>query len=152
MDRIPIEPRTQHQSWPLGELGRHFDLGCILSSAAIDAVQPGAVGALAYQHAGCWECELSDNSLAWSGGVFDIFGLPRSATITREECLGLYAESSRAVMESLRSYAISHRRGFTLDAEIHTVKGETRWMRLVAAPVCENDKVVKLHGLKVIIA
>jgi hypothetical protein len=54
-------------------------------------------------------------------------------------------------MERLRAYAIRHRRGFTLDAELQPAAGGRRWMRLIAAPACEGDRVVRLHGLKLII-
>jgi hypothetical protein len=51
-------------------------------------------------------------------------------------------------MESLRAYSIKHRRGFTIDIEIAPIVGGARGMRLIAAPVVQNGKVVKLHGLK----
>jgi len=55
-------------------------------------------------------------------------------------------------MERLRAYAIKHRRGFTLDAQIRpAVGGKYRWMRLIAAPVCSGERVARLHGLKLII-
>ncbi len=54
-------------------------------------------------------------------------------------------------MEKLRAYAIRHRRGFTLDAEIQPMQGERRWMRLIAAPVCTGDTVVQLQGLKFLV-
>jgi PAS domain-containing protein len=145
------EPLAICHSWPLFEQPRHFDLGCILNCAVTDILQPTQVGDLGLHHAGCWECDLSDNSLTWSGGVLDIFGFPRGAKVTREETVALYAEESRNVMERLRSYAIQHRRGFTLDAEIRPLTGGTRWMRLIAAPECDGDRVVRLHGLKLII-
>ena len=57
-----------------------------------------------------------------------------------------------AIMERLRAYAIKHRRGFTLDAQIRpAVGGKYRWMRLIAAPVCSGERVARLHGLKLII-
>lgn len=137
-------------SWPIWEQSRHFDLGCVLNCAVIDAVSPASVGGLGVQHAGCWECDLSDNSLTWSAGVFDLFGLPRDATVSRGEAVRFYCEDSRAKMERLRAYAIKHRRGFTLDVEIRTAS-EKRWMRLIAAPVCSEDRPVALHGLKLAI-
>ena len=54
-------------------------------------------------------------------------------------------------MEKLRAYAIKHRRGFTLDVEIKPAQAACRWMRLVAAPVCVGDEVVRLQGLKFIV-
>lgn len=138
-------------SWPLFEKARHFDLGCILNSAVTDLIVPKHVGELGIHHAGCWECDLADEALTWSGGIFDIFGFPRGAGVSRAETVALYSEGSRATMEKLRAYAIKHRRGFTLDAQIHAAVGETRWMRLIAAPVCEGNRVVRLTGLKLII-
>ena len=145
------EPLQLHHSWALSEQPRHFELGFVLNSAVIDMVGPTEVGGLAVHHAGCWECDLTDNSLIWSGGIYDIFGLPRGTEVSREEAVAFYTEESRAAMERLRSYAIEHRRGFTLDAEIRPAVGENRWMRLICAPVCDEDQVVRLHGLKLII-
>ncbi len=121
----------------------------ILSSAAIDVLEPGEIGTLGPHHAGYWECDLLDNSLSWTGGVYDIFALPRSARPTREEAAAFYTEDSRAVMERLRAYAIKHKRGFTLDVEIRAAAvRERRWVKLIAAPVCSGLHVVRLHGIK----
>jgi len=147
----PGEPLVLHHSWPLFEQTQHFELGYVLNSAATDAVVPSAVGSIGPHHAGVWECDLSDDRLIWSGGVYDIFGLPREAVASRDEAVALYAEESRAKMERLRSYAIRHCRGFTLDAEIRPVSGPARWVRLIAAPVCERERVVRLHGFKLVI-
>ena len=32
--------------------------------------------------------------------------------------------------------------------EIGPARAQARWIRLIAAPVCEGDHVVALHGLK----
>ena len=145
------EPLALHHSRPIFEQARHFDLGCVLSSAVTDIIEPAQVGTLGLHHAGLWECDLSDNSLIWSGGVYDIFGLPRNAKVARDEIVALYCEESRAAMERLRAHAIKHRRGFTLDVEINSVTDGRRWMRLIGAPVCEDGRAVRLHGLKLIV-
>jgi hypothetical protein len=140
-----------HQSWPLGEQAQHFELGLILNSAVADIIEPFEVGALGVQHSGLWECNLADDSLIWSGGVYDIFGLPRGAVVTRDEALGFYSERSRATMERLRSYAIRKGCGFTLDAEILPGVGGCRWMRIIGAPVFSGNGTRRLHGLKLIV-
>jgi len=90
--------------------------------------------------------------LTWSGGVFDIFGLERDSTVSREQAVAHYSEESRASLERLRSYAIRHKRGFTIDVEIRAASiGKNRSVRVIGAPVCEDDRVVRLHGLKLII-
>jgi PAS domain-containing protein len=144
-------PKGLRHSWPLAEQARHFELGHVLSCAVTDLIGPAEVGGLGLHHAGCWECDLSDDSLVWSGGVYDIFGLPRGARITRSEMVGFYCEASRAKMERLRSYSIRHNRGFTLDVQIRAAVGENRWVRLIGAPQCEDDRAVRLHGLKLIV-
>jgi PAS domain-containing protein len=145
------QPLVLASSWPLWERPRHFDLGHVLNSVVTDILEPAAVGALAPHHAGCWECDLKDNALVWSGGVYDIFGIPRGSKVSREEAVALYCEDSRAKMERLRSYALKHRRGFTLDVEIRAAIGEHRWMRLIGVPICIGGEVVRLQGLKLAI-
>jgi hypothetical protein len=73
------------ESWPLSEQSRHFDLGLVLNSAVTDIIGPAQVGALGIHHSGCWECNLADNSLTWSGGIYDIFGLPRGSPVSGED-------------------------------------------------------------------
>lgn len=143
-----LQPIALTNTWPLWEQRRHFELGHVLNSAVTDLLKPCRTGEIGLHHAGCWECDLSDDSLIWSGGVYDIFGLPRWARVSREEAVALYCEESRAVMERLRAYAIKHRRGFTLDAEVRPASGGKRWMRLIAAPECIGERAVRLHGLK----
>ena len=146
-----VEPLPLHHSWPIYERPRHFELGSLLNCAAIDLVRPAEVGQLGVCHAGCWECDLADSALTWSGGVYEIFGLPRGAEISRDDAAALYSEASRSAMERLRKHAIRHKRGFTLDAEVWPATGGSRWMRLIAIPVIEDGRAVRLQGLKTII-
>ena len=137
--------------WLLHEKSRQFELGCLLNCAATDAVQPVQVGQLGPHHAGCWECNLADQSLFWSGGVYDIFGLPRGVSVSREEAVGFYTERSRSAMERLRDHAIRHNCGFTIDVEIRPAVGAPRWMRLIGASVCSGGRPVRLHGVKLVL-
>ncbi len=145
----PIDPLPLTHSWPIFERGLQFELGCVSGSEGMVPIDPALDGLELARHGiGTWECDLSDNRLTWSAGVYDLFGLPRGARLLRPEAVALYSERSRPAMERLRAYAIRHRRGFTLDAEIIPVQGDRRWMRLIAAPICEGERVVRLHGLK----
>ena len=97
--------------------------------------------------AGWWECNLTDSSLSWSSGVYDLFGFPREAEVTRDETLARYTDHSRAILERLRTDAIHNACGFTLDAELKPPAG-AKWVRIVAAPDLVDGRVVRLHGLK----
>jgi PAS domain-containing protein len=142
-----VSPLTH--SWPLFEQQQRFDLGRLLDEPTQARLVPECHPEFLTAHGiGLWDCDLSDNALSWTDGVFDLFGLPRGAVLARDEIAGLYVEPSRAAMERLRAHAIKHRRGFTLDAEIMPVTGPSKWMRLIAAPVCIGRQVVRLHGIK----
>ncbi len=147
----PTHPLPVHHSWALYERERHFALGQVHGYDTLDWVPGAAAVAERPVQAGVWDCDLSDNSLTWSDEVYDIFGIPRGAAVTRYEAVALYAEESRAAMEKLRAYAIRHRRGFTLDVEIRPALAARRWMRLIAAPLCVGEQVVRLQGLKFIV-
>jgi hypothetical protein len=129
--------------WPLAERSQHFELGSLLD-CAVDSDGRIVRGT----NAGWWECDLADNALSWSGGVYDLFDIPRGTVVSREAALGRYMEGSRAILERLRADAIDNRAGFTLDAEL-AVPGASRWIRIIAAPDIADGKVVRLHGLKV---
>jgi len=146
----PEEPLQLYQSWPLDAQADQFNLGRILDrdENMLPQLNDANAAMLAIHGVGRWSCDLPDERLEWSDAVFDIFGLPRGAVITRPETVALYCEHSRAAMERLRTHAIRHRRGFTLDARIVPAQGQPRWMRLIAAPVCEGNRVIRLEGIK----
>jgi len=145
-----IVPLPLQHSWLLPAEGGRLDLGDVFGSAAFGGVDFASLDdeMLAAHGVGRWSCDLADNRLTWTDPVFDLFGLPRGATLSRDEVVALYREESRAAMDHLRAYAIRHRRGFTIDAEIRTPSGDRRWMRLLGSPICEDNRVVRLQGLK----
>lgn len=95
-----------------------------------------------------WWCDLSDDSLRWDRGVFDLFGIPRGDRLDRREILELYADHSRSVIDRMRSAAIANRGSFTLEAEVAPADGGTRWIRIVADTVVSNGRVTHLYGTK----
>ena len=97
---------------------------------------------------GVFRCDLPFDIIAWSTGVYDIFEIPRGFRITREECLGFYTEESRRRLETVRTLAIQEGGGFTLDAEILTALGKTRWIRINATVEYENGAPARLFGTK----
>ncbi len=97
---------------------------------------------------GIWECDLATEALAWSNGVYDLFGLPRGAPVTRDLTKALYTDESRVEMERLRDRAIAACSGFTLDIRIVTPGGEARWIRITAEVEARDGTAVRLFGLK----
>jgi hypothetical protein len=148
----PNEPLSLHKSWLLHQPRRRFELGSLLDPGGPDLTEFAVQKVLGQSRSGWWECRLVDDSLTWTSGVYDIFGFPQLARVGRDEAVAVYREESRAAMERLREYAIAHRRGFVLDAQIRPAGGQPeRWMRLITEPVVEGGQVVLLHGLKLLI-
>lgn len=140
MDSLPL-----FHSWPLFDAAERLGLRAApaAGSTILDSVR-----ALASHQVGVWSCDLADNSLNWTGAVHRLFGLPEDEAVTRDFAASRYLPRSRVVMETLRSYAIEHRRGFTMDAMIRRADSEQRWMRLSAVPVISSGRVVRLTGTK----
>ena len=104
--------------------------------------------ASATAHIGIWQCNLSDNSLLWTNGVYDLFEIPRDTPITRDMALGLYTETSRREMEAARARAIATCSDFSLDCEIVTTRGKRRWMRLTGAVESRDGVAHRIFGMK----
>src|SRR3546814_15246237 len=103
----PTEPLPLNHSWPLYALRDH------LAPVMLDDRIARDDGALAERGLGLWHCDLGDDSLNWTDGVYDIFGLERGTAVPRPLAVSLSAPDSCAAMERLRAYALRHRRGFT---------------------------------------
>lgn len=97
---------------------------------------------------GAWRCDLSTGRLAWTDEVRRLFGLAADAVLERAGTVALYEDESREHMEALRRDLVLTGRPFVLDACIRPRAGERRWMRLSAACVRENGRVVRLFGAK----
>lgn len=97
---------------------------------------------------GAWSCDLSSERLAWTGGVFDIFGLANERAPERQEIVEMYGEESRELLERRRSHAIETCSGFSLDASIVRPDGVERWIRITAATRSSNGRAERLYGMK----
>ena len=95
-----------------------------------------------------WECDLSDDSLRWTRGVYELFGAPEGARIDRRDIVELYDAESRALLERLRARAIAECGSFTFEARIRRYDGAWRWMRVTADVEVRNGRATHLYGLK----
>lgn len=105
-----------------------------------NALAPAALGA--------WECHLANETLSWTDGVYDLFGLQRGSEIYRRETLDLYEERSRREMEQHRGNAIRTGQGFALDCRIRAASGEKRWMRLIVGVGYQHGRPTRIFGSK----
>lgn len=104
--------------------------------------------AAAVARIGVWECDLPTETLRWTPGVYEMFDLPCDIRPDRQMVLRLYSDASACQLSALRSQAIADRSGFTLHAEITTLSGRRRWIRVTASVECEQGVPVRIFGIK----
>lgn len=95
-----------------------------------------------------WQCDLADDGLAWTPGVFDLFGLERGRRLDRREVIALYTPESRERLERLRTHAIRTGGSFTIEAEIVRPDGTPRRFLLTADTLMRGGRVTHLYGTK----
>lgn len=104
--------------------------------------------AAALAQVGAFECDLDDENLRWTDGVFALFGIERDVMLDRRDIVTLYDEESRETLHRLRSHAIATRGSFQMEARIVRPDGEARWLRIHAAVRCEAGRAIQLYGMK----
>lgn len=120
----------------------------------MNSLQPSPATRPLYERAaqaaaiGAWECHLAKETLTWTDGVYDLFGLRRGSEIQRSSILDLYEERSRREMNQLRSSAIGSGQDFALDCRIIAADGEKRWMRLVVGVGYQQGRPYRIFGSK----
>ena len=97
---------------------------------------------------GAFSCDLATGRLAWTDGVFEMFGVPKDHAPDRQEIVEFYSEESRQLLEKMRAQAIANRSRFSLDASILRPDGGRRRIRITAATSCSNGRAVGLYGMK----
>ncbi len=97
---------------------------------------------------GIWECSLPDQTLTWTDTVYELFDLAPQCPLNRDDIVALYTPESRKKLSEVRSAAIRDGEGFTLDAEIVTAKGASRWIRITAIVERVNGDPVRIFGMK----
>lgn len=97
---------------------------------------------------GIWECSLPDEGLTWTDTVFELFELDPQTELRRDDIVALYTPQSKKDLAEVRSAAIRDGEGFTLDAEIITAKGNTRWIRISAVVERVDGTPTRIFGMK----
>lgn len=118
------------------------------SPAPLGDTDSQLANAMAFAKVGAWSCNLADNRLSWTPGVYDLFGLPIGRPVDRRETIAMYSEECRETMERLRAQAIARCGTIALDAKIIRPDGSLRWMRLTGEMVRSASGGPRLHGLK----
>lgn len=96
-----------------------------------------------------WQCDLRDDELRWSAGVYALFDLDPDTPLRRDDIVAMYLPESRAQLRRLRDAAIADRGSFTFEAQIRRGDGQLRWIRITADVACDGDEARYLYGSKI---
>lgn len=122
--------------------------GRVPTSAQFDRLQDLFEKSFKAAGVGIWECSLPDETLTWTDTVFELFELDPQVPLQREDIVALYTPKSKQQLTQVRSAAIRDGEGFSLDAEIVTAKGNTRWIRISAVVERVNGTPSRIFGMK----
>jgi PAS domain S-box-containing protein len=96
---------------------------------------------------GGWEFDTETLEGTWTDEVAKIHDLEPSTFSTVALGLSFYTPESRQIIENGIKEAIENARPYDLELEMISAKGIKKWVRTLAVPIIENNKVVKLQGI-----
>ncbi len=96
---------------------------------------------------GGWEYDLISGEVSWTSQMYVIFGLPEDADFSEFDMnVSLFTEPDReVVIQSLERCKVDLQ-PYTMDLQVNTPQHESKWVRVRAVPVVENNQVVRLRG------
>ena len=93
---------------------------------------------------GGWELDVKSNKVTWTEEVEEIQGIEDVSN--PGESLKLFLPESKKILKKALDDAIKNAEPYELDLEMISGRGDYKWVRAIAKPVMEGNKVVKLTG------
>lgn len=94
---------------------------------------------------GGWEYDPAGETVRWHETTCAIFET-ESTSLSRIEALGFYPEPCRSRVAERIARAVRFGEPFDMEEEIHTEKGNRRWVRAIGVPEMVNGQCVRLYG------
>jgi len=95
---------------------------------------------------GGWSFDVANGQAFWTDEVARIHDLDPGEPAPGLKGLNYYTAASRPTIEAALNAAIERGVPYDLELEIETAKGVRKWVRTIAHPVIEDDRVVRVHG------
>ena len=96
---------------------------------------------------GGWEFETETLKGTWTDEVARIHDLDPGQETNVELGLSFYIAESRQRIEQAVKEAIELAKPYDLELEMVSAKGQHKWIRTMALPILDGDKVVKVRGI-----
>jgi PAS domain S-box-containing protein len=96
---------------------------------------------------GGWEFDPQTGKGTWTDEVARIHDVDPTQATNVEIGLSVYVGESREKIEQAVKEAIEFGKPYDLELELISIKGDRKWVRTMALPIVQNDKVVKVQGI-----
>jgi diguanylate cyclase (GGDEF)-like protein len=94
---------------------------------------------------GAWYMDIVNNTINWTKGVYDIFGLEPESPITPEHVLYFFHSYQHRVKAAFRR-CILKGTSFSLQVEVLNTEQNPVWVRLTGHAEKQGDKIMRLTG------
>jgi PAS domain S-box-containing protein len=96
---------------------------------------------------GGWEFDPETGKGTWTDEVARIHDIDPIQETNVAIGLSFYVGESRQKVEQAVKEAVELGKPYDLELEMVSAKGEHKWVRTIALPIVQNDKVVKVQGI-----
>jgi PAS domain S-box-containing protein len=97
--------------------------------------------------AGGWEYEVATRRIAWTEGVYRIYGVePTFDTNDLGRSLSFYPPESKPVIDAAFARAVEHGEPYDLELPFVRADGERIWVRTSGRPELKDGRVVRVVG------
>lgn len=103
-----------------------------------------AVGSMA--KVGGWEFDITSGKGSWTEEVAKIHEVDPGTEYSLDTGLKFYQGESKQIIEQATREVIEEGKSYDLELELITEKGNHKWIRTIAHPVLEKNKVSKIRG------
>lgn len=95
---------------------------------------------------GGWEFDVLNNKLSWTKLTYDIHELPHSYKPDVESAINFYTTDSQPTIRNAIERGLVDGKGWDLELQITTAKGNRRWVRAIGETQKAQDHITHLIG------
>lgn len=98
---------------------------------------------------GAWYYDPIRDETFWSDEVYRIHELESGSTMDAEKALKFYTNDYKEKIEKLVAELYEQHKSYEFAGEIITAKGNKKWIRTIAKPMVQDDKIIYICGVTV---
>ncbi|WP_462251978.1 PAS domain-containing sensor histidine kinase [Ekhidna sp.] len=98
---------------------------------------------------GAWYYDPIRDKTYWTEEVYRIHELDPNSEMDAEKALRFYTEDYKEKIEQLVNELYADHKSYEFAGEIVTAKGNKKWIRTIAKPMVQDDKIIYICGVTV---